>query len=84
MRHFLHQRVGPALPLPRCVLARPLGRALVGGTRATHRLTTADRTAVSGAIDLPPIALAADVHLPIAPCAWEEPLPFVDHRDLRR
>jgi hypothetical protein len=67
MRHFLRRRLGhTALPLSGGVLACALARALVGGAGAAQRLSTADRAAVTSAVDLATIALRADVDLAAA------------------
>ena len=73
MRHFLRRRLGhTALPLSGGVLACALARALVDGAGAAHRLSTTDRAAVTGAVDLATIARRTDVDLAAAARADKE------------
>ena len=73
MRHFLRRRLGhTALPLSGGVLACALARALVGGAGAAHRLPTANRATLAGAVDLAMIARRADVDLAAAARADKE------------
>jgi hypothetical protein len=74
MRHFLRRRLGQTeLPLSRGVLARAFARALVGGASAAHRLSTADRATVTGAVDLAMIARRAHADFAAAARAAKEP-----------
>jgi hypothetical protein len=73
MRHFLRRRLDhAALPLSGGVLACALARALVSGAGAAHRLSTADRATVTGAVDLATIARRADVDFAAAARADKE------------
>jgi hypothetical protein len=74
MRHFLHQEFGPHPSTLSCgVLACPLGRTLVGGTRAPQRLATAELGTLPRAVDLPVITCVADADLLLATPALEDP-----------
>jgi hypothetical protein len=79
MRHFLRRRLGQTeLPLSRGVLVRAFARALVGGAGAAHRLSTADRATVSGAVDLATIARHAHADFAAAARAAKEAEADVD------
>lgn len=74
MRHFLRRILGqPSARLSCSVLASPFARALVGGTGTAYRLSTADRPAVAGAVNLAVIARWADANLVAAARADEDP-----------
>ena len=73
MRHLVPSPL-PVAPLSFGVSTGPAEGALVAGAGAAHRLPASALGALSGAVQVPAIALRADAHLHPAATAVIEPI----------